>query len=140
VSAIAIAPPLPITEDRDSGGYFDAAKKGELVIRECKDCGHIVHLPMQYCDNCHGRNTAWRTVAPRGKIYSFTLVVRQVHPAFPVPYSILLIELDGAPGAKLIGHLPGATDMHIGMPMEGYFEQVEDVAVLRWQPVAPLSR
>lgn len=125
-------PPLPVVDDRDTGGFFEAAGRGELVIRECLDCGFILHLPRAICEQCHSSNTAWRTVRPRGRIYSYSTLERQAHPAFPAPYTVILVELDDVPHARLAGSLPGIPDIAIGMPVSGYFETVGDAPILRW--------
>jgi hypothetical protein len=62
-------------------------------------------------------------------------VEHQVHPAFPVPYTIVLVQLDDAP-ARLIGHLPGAPELVEGQAMKVWFETLEDGVVLpQWKPV-----
>lgn len=129
-------PPLPETRDPDTGGHFEAAARGELAIRMCRSCGETLHLPLTICTACHGADTEWRTVAPRGTVYSFTAVERQVHPAFPAPYAVILVQLDDLPKARLVGHLPGRPDIRIGMAVEGHFEQVGDATLLRWRPAA----
>ena len=58
----------------------------------------------------------------RGRLYSWTTVEHQVHPAYPVPYTIVLVELDDEPGVRLIGYLPGAPELTEGQPMQVWFE------------------
>jgi uncharacterized OB-fold protein len=134
VTAVAAEAPLPVTSDPDSQGFFEAAERGELALRFCCACGHTIHLPMSVCDQCHSWNTEWRTVRLRGKVYTFTIAERQVHPAFPAPYAVVLVELDDAPEARLLSHMPGTPALHIGMPVEGFFERVQSVNLLRWRP------
>ena len=57
-------------------------------------------------------------MAPLGHLYSWTVAEHQVHPGFPVPYTIVLVELDEVPGVRLVGHLPDARDLTMGMPMQ----------------------
>ena len=65
----------------------------------------------------------------------WTVVDHQVHPAYPVPYTIVLVDLDDAPGVRLVGHLPGSPDLHDGMPMRVRFDEVADGVVLpQWEP------
>ena len=71
----------------------------------------------------------------RGRVYSWTTVEHQVHPAFPVPYTVVLIQLDDVP-ARLVGHLPGAPELVEGQPMEVWFETLDDGVVLpQWRTV-----
>jgi len=134
---MAAQPPLPVLDDADSAGFFEAAGRGELVIRRCVDCAHVVHLPAQACDACHSWRTDWRVVRPTGRIHSYSHVERQVHPAFPVPYTVVLVSLDEAPDARFVGWIDGVPDVSIGMAVEGRFEQVGDTALLRWDPLPP---
>ena len=127
--------PRPVTDDPDSAGFWAAAQRGELVLRVCADCGRVLHLPKAFCHGCRGWNTGWRATPGRGRLYSLTVVEHQVHPAFPVPYTIVLVELDGSGGARLLGRLPGRHDLEIGTPMRVRFEDLRDGTVLpQWEP------
>ena len=46
------------------------------------------------------------------------LAEHQVHPAYVVPYTIVLVELDD-PGVRFVGYLPGAPELIDGQPMRG---------------------
>jgi uncharacterized OB-fold protein len=132
-----VAPrPLPVADDLDTGGFFEAARRGELVVRVCDGCGAVLHLPRAYCHTCGSWDGRWQPVSGRGRLYSWTTADHQVHPAFPVPYTIVLVQLDDAP-ARLIGYLPGEPELTEGQPMEAWFETVEDGGVVpQWKPVA----
>lgn len=127
--------PLPVTDDHDTGDFWAAAKKGQLVVRECARCGALLHLPRAYCHICGSWSEQWRAIPGRGRLVSWTKVEHQVHPDFPVPYTVVLVELEGAPGARLVGHLPGRPELTAGQPMEARFEAVGDGVVLpQWSP------
>lgn len=123
-------PVVPFTGDLDTGGFFAAAGRGELAVCVCANCGRILHMPMHWCRFCASDETRWQQVAPTGKVYSHTVVAHQVHPGFPVPYTVLLIELDDAPEVRLIGRLDGAPDVAIGDPVCATFQPVGDDAGL----------
>jgi uncharacterized protein len=125
--------PLPSMADPDTAGFFEAANRGQLVVKCCNACGHLIHLPRALCDQCRSLDTGWKVVEPRGRIYTFSVVQRQVHPAFPAPCTLIVVELDDAPGVRLMGNLPGEPDVEVGAAVEGVFEQVEDSALLRWR-------
>ena len=36
---------LPVDDDLDTGGFFDAARRGELAIRRCNGCDAVLHVP-----------------------------------------------------------------------------------------------
>jgi uncharacterized OB-fold protein len=128
--------PLPVTDDHDTGEMFAAAARGELVIRMCRGCDAVLHVPIAYCHRCGSWDTAWHPVAGTGRVYSWTVVTHQVHPAFPVPYTLVLVELDDHPEARFVGHLPGRAELSVGQAMEVWFERISDDVVLpQWRPV-----
>lgn len=124
--------PLPSLADLDTVGFFEAANRGELVIKSCNACGHTMHLPRALCDRCHSFDTGWKPVEAKGKIYTYSVVERQVHPAFPAPFTLIVVELDEPAGVRLMGNLAGVPDVAVGMAVEGAFETVEDTALMRW--------
>jgi uncharacterized OB-fold protein len=68
------------------------------------------------------------------------VVAHQVHPAYPVPYTVVLVDLDALPGTRLVGHLPGEHDLAVGMPLEVWFDELGEiggrrVVVPQWRPV-----
>jgi uncharacterized OB-fold protein len=82
---MSIQRPLPVIDDPDTGGFFAAAARGELALCTCTQCGTVLHLPRAYCSACGSWDTTWRTVAGRGRLYSWTTVEHQVHPALRRP-------------------------------------------------------
>jgi hypothetical protein len=52
-----------------------------------------------------------------------------------VPYTIVLVDLDDAPGVRLLGNLPGSPDLRAGMAMQVRFDHLNDGVVLpNWEP------
>jgi uncharacterized OB-fold protein len=130
--------PMPVVDDRDTGGIFEAARRGELVIRMCNSCDAVLHVPVAYCHHCGSWDGRWQVAAGTGRLYSWTVVAHQVHPAYPVPYTVVLVELDDHPEARLVGQLPGRPELEPGQPMEAWFERVSDDVVLpQWRPRTP---
>jgi uncharacterized protein len=129
-------PPRP-ARDPDTWGFFEAAARGELVVAACEGCGAVLHLPRPYCHHCGLFAVGWRPVPGRARLVSWTTVHQPSHPAFAPPYTVVLVELDGAPGARLVGYLPGEPDLEDGMAMAVRFERRDDDIVLpQWEPVA----
>ena len=126
---------LPVDDDIDTGGFFEAARRNELAIRMCNGCDAVLHMPRAYCHTCGSWEGRWQPVAGSGTVYSWTVVEHQVHPAYPVPYTVVLVELDDVPAARLVGYLPGAPELAAGQPMQVWFETVADGVVLpQWAP------
>jgi uncharacterized OB-fold protein len=127
---------LPVDDDLDTGGFFEAARRGAIAIRRCNGCDAVLHVPVSYCRHCGSWEGRWEEVAGRATLYSWTVVTHQVHPAYPVPYTVVLVDLDDLPGTHLVGRLDGAPDLHAGQRMEAWFEELPEGVVLpNWRPV-----
>lgn len=130
---------VPFEDDRDTGGFFAAARRRELAVCTCQACGATLHVPRGYCKHCGSFDVGWRVIAPTGTLYSWTVVEHQVHPAHPVPYTLVLVEPDEAPTARLVGSIPGRPQLVAGQAMEAWFEELDGGAVLpQWRP-APIQ-
>ncbi len=126
---------LPRKNDRDTGGFFEAADRRELVYRACADCGAVSNPPRARCAACGGWNTAWKQASGKARLRTWSVVHQQVHPAFPAPYTIVVVELDDAPGIRYVGYMDGAHDLHDGQAMRVRFEPTEDGGALPlWIP------
>jgi uncharacterized OB-fold protein len=126
---------LPVEDDHDTGGFFAAARRGELVVRVCDDCGAVLHVPVAYCHHCGGWEGTWTPVQGTGRLVSWTTAEHQVHPAYPVPYTIVLVELDDRPGVRFVGSLPGAPQLTDGQAMRVWFEELDDAVLPQWEPI-----
>lgn len=115
---------LPFTEDRETGPFFAAAAEGRLVYKACLDCGHGLHPPTAHCPHCGGWNTEWKAASGAGRLFSWTTVVRQIHPDFPTPYTLVVVELAEQPDVRLMGRLEGEPELAPDLPMEVWFERL----------------
>ncbi len=130
--------PVPVHDDPDTQGFFAAAAKGTLALCSCGSCGAVLHLPRPYCSSCGSSDTEWQAVSPTGTLYSWTTVEHQVARAFDVPYTIILVELDDAPGVRLLGHLEGRPSLQAGQRFRARFDDRRDgVVVPQWEAVEP---
>jgi uncharacterized OB-fold protein len=129
---------LPVVDDVDTAGFWEAARRGELAVRACDRCGHVLHLPRAYCHQCGSWANHWNPVAGQARLQSWTTVVHQVHPSFPPPYTIVLVELVDHPSVRLVGRLQGEPPLRAGQAMQVSFETLEDGTVLpQWHPSPP---
>ncbi|MBY8857118.1 zinc ribbon domain-containing protein [Nocardia sp. CA2R105] len=101
----------PVVTDPASGGFFAAAAQGRLTVLTCSDCGGRTHLPRPFCVHCGGDTLQWQDIPRRGRVRSWTIVEHQVHPWFPVPYTVVLIDVDHCPEVRMIGYLPGRAEV-----------------------------
>jgi uncharacterized OB-fold protein len=124
----------PATDDLETAGFWAAAQERRLVVRACTKCGAVLHLPRPMCRECHSFDLEWREVAGHGTVYTSTIVEHQVHPSYPVPYTVLVIELDDAPSARLIGSVPGRVVPPAGTPAHARWETMSDGTVVpQWE-------
>lgn len=127
---------VPLDDDIDTGPFFQAAKRGELVIQRCNGCDAVLHVPRAYCHFCGSWETRWQPVPGRAALYTWSVVSHQVHPAYPPPYTVVVVKLDET-RANLIGSIPGAPELRAGQPMEVWFEELREGVVLpNWRPVS----
>lgn len=84
--------PIPPPEvNPETQAFWDAATRGELLIRRCNGCGEAHYYPRTICPFCGG-DTTWERASGRGTIYSFS-VMRQT----AAPYVIAYVTLDEGP-------------------------------------------
>ena len=132
---VADAIPQPVTNDPDTAGFWLAAQRGEVAVCVCANCGAVLHLPRSFCHGCQSWTIEWKVVAPMARLASWTVAEHQVHEAFPVPYTFVLVELVDAPGVRLGGYLAGRPDLEIGMGMRAEFTVTQDdVTLVNWIP------
>jgi uncharacterized OB-fold protein len=106
---VSTAPPLPPkpVADRDTQPFWDAVAERRLVVQRCSECGSWVWQPKPLCSRCHSTSLEWTPVSGAGRVASWTAL----HPpvlavwADKLPFVILLVEIDDAPGVRMIGQL-----------------------------------
>ena len=115
-----------------SAPYWEGARRGELRLQTCLDCGQQWHPPSPLCPQCRGAKIEWRPSHGRGVVYSFTWVEHAAHPAFAkrLPYPVVLITLDEGP--RVIANLRGSPrdELRIGLRVHVGFEEIVPGVVL----------
>jgi uncharacterized OB-fold protein len=131
VSAV-VAQALPgeqvrITTNPDTEPFWQAAKEDRLTAQQCGNCGHFRMPPTPFCPNCQSKAVEWPTLSGRATVFSYSVV----H-GFPGLKDIVLVaavlDLDGAPGARLVSDIVGVDpdDVSIGMEVEAFFSPIAD--------------
>jgi hypothetical protein len=147
VSAVADPTPTPyipvevapVAPDELTQGFWDACREHVLTVQCCTSCGTFRQPPGVMCGNCHSPAWEWRPVSPHGTVYTYTIVTHAIHPrlADRVPYNVIVVELDDAPGCRLISNLVDTApeDVRVGTPVEVAWEPFgDDIVLPRFRP------
>jgi uncharacterized OB-fold protein len=106
--------------------FWEAARRHELVVQRCVDCGARRFPAREVCSRCLSRRVEWERVGGKGRVFSVAIMHQANHPWFAarVPYAVVVIELDAGP--RMLSTVPGLEPhaITIGMPVEVAFEDV----------------
>jgi len=83
---------------------------------------------MPLCPQCHSADIEWRAAVAGGSVYTYTVVHHPTHPAFrdQVPYVVAVVELDEGPRIVTNVKHCRVEDVHGGMRVSIFFEEVTD--------------
>jgi len=119
--------PLP-QPTADTQPYWDAARKGDLLLQRCDSCRRYQFYPRPYCVKCLSIDVSWVPSAGRGVIYTYTVIHRAAHPALEAraPYAVVAVDLEE--GVRLMANLVQSdlSRIAIGAPVSVVFEKVSD--------------
>jgi uncharacterized protein len=98
----------PYTDDPAYAPFWAAAAAGRIALPACPACGVFQWYPLPGRPCGHPGPLEWRDLAGTGTIFTFTRVERAFLPAGgEPPYTVVFVELDGAPGPRLVSVLVG---------------------------------
>jgi uncharacterized protein len=128
----ALAQALPgdqvtITTSPTTEPFWQAAKEGRLVAPKCAKCGHFRLPPTPFCPECQSKEIDWVELSGRATVYSYSVV--HGFPGLPdIVLVAAVLDLEGAPGARLVSDVVGIDPDHveIGMDVEAFFSPITD--------------
>jgi uncharacterized OB-fold protein len=128
-----LAPLLPPVTAQNAP-YFDALRRGRLVLQRCAGCERVRAPIGPVCPFCSGEAAAWATLSGRGAVHSWIRYRRSYLPEFEslLPYVVLCVALEE--GARLFGRLvddDAGKDPYPGMPVETVVERWPDGGVVQ---------
>ncbi len=132
-----LRPLAQIRPDARTRGFWEACRRRELCFQRCADCGAFRHPPLGGCPHCASDAAEWVPVRGPARVFSYTVVHHAAVPqlAGDVPYNVVVVEFDDAPGARLISNLEGVGEIRIGMELELCWDEVDPEVVLpRFRP------
>jgi len=123
-----------VCPDANTRPFWDACRKRELRVQRCADCGRFRQPPAPGCAACGSKLFEWPLLSGLGTVFSYTVVHHAAVPplAAEIPYNVVVVELDGAPGARLISNLLDCApeEITIGMRVEVAWDEVGDDLIL----------
>jgi len=106
--------------------FWEAAKRGELVMPRCKTCDHLFFYPRSECPRCLSGDLEWVRVSGRGRLHSFTVIHQPANAAFrsDVPYVYAIVQL--AEGPRMVSNLVQCDleALRVDMPLEAVYDAV----------------
>jgi uncharacterized OB-fold protein len=130
---VPVRKPLPVP-DRQSAPFWEAARRHELALQRCRDCGVFQHPPGPVCRRCAGEALRFSRVSGRGSVYSFTVTHHNFVPGFErdVPFAIALVAIEEQPEVRLLADLRevDVNRVEVGMRVEVVFEDLADGTTL----------
>jgi uncharacterized OB-fold protein len=129
--------PLPEPSELTEG-FWEAARRHELVVQRCSTCAALRHYPQHRCPSCLSPEWAWTPLSGRGHVFSYTVTHRGFNASWTerLPYALVTVELEE--GVRMVSDLPDeqTDDVEIGRPVEVFFEDLDGVTLPRFRLVA----
>ena len=118
---------VSVTPDPVTDPFWEGCRLRELRLQRCGDCKRFRHPPLPGCPQCGSGRSEWVKVSGKGTVFSYTIAYHAVSPqvAKDVPYNVVLVEMEGAPGVRLVSNLVDTPpeQVRVGLPVEVAWEQ-----------------
>lgn len=130
--------PAPTPE---SQAYWTGGRHGELLIHRCRACMNFFLPGGPVCWRCRSTDVAPEPVSGRGTVAAYTVNRQTWLPAFPPPYTVALIALAEQPDTRVVSNIVeiDPADVAVGLEVEVFFEEWEDVWIPLFRPVQEAS-
>jgi hypothetical protein len=124
--------------------FWLASREHRLTVPRCTNCGTFRFPPSPFCHECQHQDVEYVEVSGAGAIYTYTVARHAVVPALAdsVPYVVAVIELDGAPGVRMIANVVESDPqhVHIGARVEVVWDDIDgEVTIPRFRLAKPQS-
>jgi uncharacterized protein len=123
---------IAITTNPDTEPFWQAAKAHQLTACQCSDCGQFRMPPTPYCPSCQSNKKSWPVLSGKATVFSYAICNKNPKTGEDYVYVPVVVDLDGAPGARLNANVSGcdAEDVHIGMTVTVDWTPIKDDWVL----------
>lgn len=113
-----------VLRDEGSAEFFDAAARGQLIIRRCAGCGQLDEPGAQVCSGCGSSELIWAPSAGAGTVVARSVVPERRLEGEPAGQTVVaIVELDEGPWlyAQLVDVAP--EEAEIGQSVRVDFER-----------------
>tara|TARA_B000000460_G_scaffold212951_1_gene161255 strand:- start:44 stop:460 length:417 start_codon:yes stop_codon:yes gene_type:complete len=129
--------PIPIPSNEVlTKPFWEATKRGELIIPYCNSCSTLFFYPREVCPNCFSKDLGWKKMSGKGHVYTYTHVRQAVHPSFQSAngHIYAIVQLDEGP--KIPSGISGCEpkEVYVDMPVSVVFDDItEDYTLVKFQ-------
>ena len=129
--------PIPIPSNEVlTKPFWEATKRGELIIPYCNSCSTLFFYPREVCPNCFSKDLDWKKMSGKGHVYTYTHVRQAVHPSFQSAngHIYAIVQLDEGP--KIPSGISGCEpeEVYVDMPVSVVFDDItEDYTLVKFQ-------
>ena len=129
--------PIPIPSNEVlTKPFWEATKRGELIIPYCNSCSTLFFYPREVCPNCFSKDLGWKKMSGKGHVYTYTHVRQAVHPSFQSAngHIYAIVQLDEGP--KIPSGISGCEpkEVYVNMPVSVVFDDItEDYTLVKFQ-------
>ncbi|MXQ13518.1 Zn-ribbon domain-containing OB-fold protein [Microvirga makkahensis] len=92
-------------EDEDNRPFLEAWREGRLMLQQSRSGGPPFFYPRPICPYTGSTDLVWKEASGRGRIVSFSIVMRPNHPSFNDEVPIILAEIALEEGASLLARV-----------------------------------
>ncbi len=119
--------PLPAISEMNRDFWCGGAD-GRLHIHRCGGCGRYHHPYVAACSACLSRDVKAVPVSGRGTVKAVTVNHQPWFPAVPVPYALILVELEEQSDIRLMSNLVNAPigTAQAGLKVKVCFQKYQD--------------
>jgi uncharacterized OB-fold protein len=136
---LAYNKPIP-TPSPHTKPFWEAAKRGKLLLPRCTNCNRVHWYPRLICPHCHSMELEWIEGSGFGRVHTFAVQHRAFGPwAEELPFVTAYIDL--VEGDRMLTVLRGVDPLKpttdwIGKHVKVEFEQAnDDIHIPFWRVV-----
>lgn len=128
--------PLP-TPDEQTQPWFDALKQHQLLLQYFPSADHYQYPFSDRCTQDWSTEWEWRPSNGDGELYTWVRMHQLYHPSWKesLPYNLAVVQLDEGPRMQTTLINVDPDDIHVGMRVKVFFDDVtDDITLPKFEP------